>query len=359
MNYYVLPTKKMNISIKPTFGLDISPFISNSFYFNVSFLNNQINAQQVISQNDIPEKEIKELEKINSIYAFLPEIISETLHSSIHDSEEESVFFVTIELFYSFDLTKSKYVKDNVNSIVYVGNNYNNFNSGVLFSTKTSNSNCCLAKIEEIIYSLSGSPPLFDNNDISLFFFDLETNNKISFFDSTILVKLLKVIYILLLTKKCCIIKMGTLIYKPFIDVVYILSGIYSSVYISKPTVTQHANDRYIVCKDAFEKDIPITESSSVSVSIMNLIKTLEIINDNKVISIIENGVSHHFLSKIEESSLIIGQKYIEHFESLNLLMKMYGKPEKIDSQKKISFSKCLQWCDKYNIPRNDKNEVS
>ena len=75
---------------------------------------------------------------------------------------------------------------------------------------------------------------------------------------------------------------------------------------------------------------------------------------DSCVIStLLSTPISHYFLTKIEESTLIIGQKNIENYENLIGLLKMIGKDDKIDNAKKTALVKCIQWCGKYNIPHS------
>ena len=70
---------------------------------------------------------------------------------------------------------------------------------------------------------------------------------------------------------------------------------------------------------------------------------------DNKLCikSVIENTLSQHFINKIEESTLIVGQKNIEYYENLIVIFKLYGKDDKLDMAKKNSIIKCAQWCSK------------
>ena len=98
---------------------------------------------------------------------------------------------------------------------------------------------------------------------------------------------------------------------KPIIDSIYILTGVYKNVYISKPTTTQYRNDRFIICKDI--NRLYETQENNDNI-VNNIAETIACISDkyeknknsldNKLCikSVIENSLSQHFINKIEST---------------------------------------------------------
>tara|TARA_E500000178_G_C16472491_1_gene509364 strand:+ start:67 stop:522 length:456 start_codon:yes stop_codon:yes gene_type:complete len=69
--------------------------------------------------------------------------------------------------------------------------------------------------------------------------------------------------------------------------------------------------------------------------------------------SILKNKLHCHFLNKIEESNVIIGQQKLDAYTQINNLLKSKNKMEKIEILQKHNIQRCIYWCDKHNIPYN------
>lgn len=145
------------------------------------------------------------------------------------------------------------------------------------------------------------------------------------------------------------ILKVFDLFTKPSIELLYLLSGCYEKVYISKPHTSRFANsEKYIICKNfrlsELNRDLLLNE----------LINVYDNINDNNLFikSLLNIDIPYYFINKIEEINAIFGQQQIENI-SLTISLLETNKQDKIENMKKNNILKCISWCQKYKIPHN------
>jgi hypothetical protein len=363
MNYYNIPTKYMDIDFQLQVGETKKHSLSDSFIRNIESLYGQVNKFLEYYTTILDKNVTDSLYKINNTYSFLHDIVSNEVKSYVNlecDIDKKNIFFIVHELINSFEFIYTGIVEPS--NIVYIGDNVDMFQNSIQY--------------------INNRPPgliTIDNNDINDVFNKIEFTNKdvynkykgFQFFDTPetyhndknineYIVYLLKTIGISITTAQPCIIKLWDITYLPVIEFVYMLSNIYNIVYITKPTITQHTHERYLVCKDINNMHYNIDIRKKLYNRITNIVTTIEQkiknevsggISQTIITSVLKNKISYHFLNKVEESTLIIGQKNIEHNENIIILLKMYGKDEKIENIKKNSIIKCYQWCSKNNIP--------
>lgn len=144
------------------------------------------------------------------------------------------------------------------------------------------------------------------------------------------------------------IIKLNSIVDKPILDIIFLLTSLYEKIYIIKPHSSNTCNgDRYIVSKN-FKFSL---ENIHYYLSEINFILTNR--KDKYILSIIKQDLPYYFLNKIEESNLIIGHQQLETMEQVINLLKNRNKEDKIESLKKNNIQKCIQWCEKHKIPYN------
>lgn len=373
MNYYILPTKNMNIVLNASFADRDTNYISDSFTRNINSLYCQVKEFENYYKDIIPTKIIDDIHKTNNIYSYVFDVISKEVEvylNTITRETERQLFFVIIELYNTFECMKHT-LNMSPSNIIYVGDNSDIFQNTLQYIHQSPPG---IDKLEikcftmNEIYQKAHNGEYIENmNEEGLIFFDIDyEKNEIDSIKNYTLY-LLKCIYIALKTKKGCVIKTWEIIHKPIIDSIYILTGVYKNVYICKPTTTQYQNDRFIICKD-INRLYEIQENNDKFVN--NIAATIKYITDkyetnntsldNKLCikSVIENTLSQHFINKIEESTLIVGQKNIEYYENLIVILKLYGKDDKLDVAKRNSIIKCAQWCSKNNIPIKSSHVV-
>ena len=132
------------------------------------------------------------------------------------------------------------------------------------------------------------------------------------------------------------------------IDILYILSAFYKSVYITKPNTSRYANsEKYIICKNfAF---------SSNSAFAPGLRKCLNATIDSKIHihRFLKCKISNYYISKIEEYNAIAGQHQIEHIQQTIVLIENKYKNDKIENLIRANVQKCTNWCVSHDIQYN------
>lgn len=142
------------------------------------------------------------------------------------------------------------------------------------------------------------------------------------------------------------ILKIFDIFTKTTVDIIYLLSSLYKKVYIVKPNTSRVANsEKYIVCKGF---------NGNHSKLMNNIISQYHKLKENDYItSIIDSDIDLYYLNKLEEYNAIFGQQQIENISSTLNLMAFGTKNDKLEVYKKNNVHKCIQWCEKYNIPHN------
>jgi len=132
------------------------------------------------------------------------------------------------------------------------------------------------------------------------------------------------------------------------IDILYILSAFYKSVYITKPNTSRYANsEKYIVCKNFM--------FSSNSAFVPGLRKCLNSTIDSStyIHRFLKCPISNYYIGKIEEYNAIAGQQQIEHIQQTIILIENKHKNDKIDNLIRINTQKCTNWCMSHDIQYN------
>jgi len=147
-----------------------------------------------------------------------------------------------------------------------------------------------------------------------------------------------------------CIIKIHDIFYKPIIDIIYILTSLYDKTNIIKPNTSNiTSGERYIVCKNfIFDQQINTHIES-------NLEKLYELYKETNIHihSLICNSIPYYFMNKIEESNITIGEQQLESYNQLINLCNHKNIIDKLEILKRNNIHKCVQWCDKNEIPHN------
>ena len=152
-----------------------------------------------------------------------------------------------------------------------------------------------------------------------------------------------------------CVIKIDNLIYKSVIDVIFILSSMYDKIYLVKPSISNIIkSEKYLICKGFNENFI---NQHKILLSIeKNLISKMDdnkIMNNKHINSIIDNELPYYFLNKLEESNLVIGQQQLEAYDQIINIFKNKNRDDKIENLKRLHIQKCIQWCEKNQLPHN------
>ena len=134
------------------------------------------------------------------------------------------------------------------------------------------------------------------------------------------------------------------------IDILYLLSCLYKSVYVMKPQTSRYANsEKYIMCK-GFNLE---GNETMIGTIIERFYDNFDHLNSNLYIeSFFSFKHVRAFFSKIEEINTIMGKNQIENIiATLNLII--HKSSEKIEYLKKHNIQKCIKWCETHHIPHN------
>ena len=151
----------------------------------------------------------------------------------------------------------------------------------------------------------------------------------------------------------------GTFIIKFFdtftnisVNLIHLLTILYSNVYYVKPFTSRHANsEKYIVCKN-FRIHEPDREPPMQK--FLNIYKDENFDNTYGILSI---PLPYLLNVKIEECNATCGQQQMECISNtINLIEN--NSTEKLEILKKSNIQKCKNWCQKYKLPYH-KNIVS
>ena len=132
------------------------------------------------------------------------------------------------------------------------------------------------------------------------------------------------------------------------IDILYILASFYEKVYIMKPNTSRYANsERYIVCigflYDNHTSFYPYIASAFQTMS-SNVQRFLNI------------PISNIFIKKIEDYNAIFCQKQIQNIHFTLSLIENKPKYDKLETLIQNNIEKCMEWCNRYNLPYNVMN---
>ena len=362
MNYYILPKNNLNINIFLFLNSDqIKPFISyslifylNDIYTNLLKLEDQIDI--ITNKMNANSITIDYINKIVNPFEFIHTNVPGTILSVSKVKPESSIFFDLMEIFQICNVTDILYPKNKINianftpnftSSNYLLNMLREENEDIIINESFDYDNLCEKYIKI-------TPMLKWSMDLLIFEFKDEDYIDIKQYIKNVLLSF----YIIVKYQSnngTCIIKFDNIFYKVIIDVILMLTGIYEKVYLIKPTISKITKgERYIICNN-FDVDI---------LNKMNMLDQLEeklkdyLIDDAKFInqnihSLLSNDIPYYFLNKIEESNAVIGQQQLESYDQIINIFKNKNKEDKVESIKRNHIQKCIQWCEKNQIPHN------
>jgi 23S rRNA U2552 (ribose-2'-O)-methylase RlmE/FtsJ len=132
------------------------------------------------------------------------------------------------------------------------------------------------------------------------------------------------------------------------IDILYILSAFYKSVYITKPNTSRYANsEKYVVCKNFLFTNVTAF-LPALRACLLNTINCTTNIH-----RFLNCPISTCFINRIEEYNAISGQQQLEHIQQTITLMENKHNGDKIDNLIRTNVQKCSNWCISHDVPYN------
>jgi 23S rRNA U2552 (ribose-2'-O)-methylase RlmE/FtsJ len=324
MNYYVLPKINIdNLEIEIQYNNVLIPHISHSCDIFLHKLNKQL--------NEITKEELDTL----SLYV---NQISSINHFKI--SKIDNINYDMVEIFNLFN----RHEMTKVNDILIVSLQDIEISNTLTFLGYSSK-NILLQNL-----NISNITTKFD----FIIFDELSKN-----INHSIKKFILYLNFILknLNSNGICIIKIENTFHKSILDIIYILCSMFEKNAIFKPLCSNNINnEKYLILKKFKYNELTILKLLS---NLERIVETICIdTNTNSennifISSIIKKNIPYHFLNKIEEINVIFCQQQLETIDQIINLSKNKHKEDKIKVLKINNIQKCIQWCEKYDVPHN------
>jgi 23S rRNA U2552 (ribose-2'-O)-methylase RlmE/FtsJ len=130
------------------------------------------------------------------------------------------------------------------------------------------------------------------------------------------------------------------------LDLLFLLANLYEQITIIKPNTSRFANsEKYVVCKGFRGHN-----TLDIVKQFYKLMQTTEPF----IGTLFDFELPYLFTNKIEEFNSILGQQQIDTIVSTIYLIDNNNKHDKIEHLKKKNIQKCINWCQKFNVPYNN-----
>jgi hypothetical protein len=353
MNYYIIPKNNCKTDIFLSINSnEIKPCISHSLIY---YLNNIYKILLSLENSITNNITIEYINKIVNPFEFIHTNVPGTILSVSKVKPDSSLFFDLMEIFNICNIIDILSVKNKI----HIGNFTNNFTSTnyLLNMLREDNDDTIINELFE--YDVICEKYIKNTHptkiDLLIFEFKDEDYNDITKYIKNIILSF----YIALKYQSnngTCIIKFDHIFYKPIIDIIFILSSIYEKVFLIKPTISKITKgERYIICKNF---DAETVTNKKILYQLEEKVKEYLEVNENldtndKIHSFLRNDIPYYFLNKIEESNIVIGQQQLDSYNQIINIFKNKNKEDKIETLKRNHIQKCIQWCEKNQIPHN------
>jgi hypothetical protein len=355
MNYYIIPKNNFKIKIFLTeMNKQTNPVVSYSLIYHLNDIYSNLTKLEDSSSN----MTLDYINKIVNPFEFIHTNVPGSHISVSKVKADSNIFFELYEIFQLCDilnlyqLTKTSQLRtahmtSNYSSTIYLFNLLREENEDINIVTEFEYNKMC-----EMFVTNSFS------SKIDLFIFEYKDEDYTNM--NQYIKNVLLTFYIIIKFQSnngSCIIKLDNIFYKIIIDIIFILSCVYDKVYLVKPSLSNISKgERFLVCK----------HFNYATMMNNNLLSQLEeqirqrLINysdssliEKNIHSILYNEIPYYFLNKIEESNSIIGQQELESWDQIINIFKNKNKDEKIETLKRNHIQKCIQWCEKNQLPHN------
>ena len=143
------------------------------------------------------------------------------------------------------------------------------------------------------------------------------------------------------------IIKIFDCFQKPTHDLIYLLTGFYEKVFLTKPNTSRMANsEKYLVC---LNYHAPTPTSTFKQVLYEVFIRGTPA--STPAFCFFGEALPFYFMTKLNEYNAILGQQQVDNiYYTLSLIENKTNKKAKIEGMIKNNISKSIWWCQKHGI---------
>ena len=351
MNYYIIPKNNFNIKLNLLIKNEqIIPFVSYSLIHFLNEIYSQLLGIESFNQN---ETTLEYINKIVNPFEFIHSNVPGSFLSVSKVKPTSNIFFELMEVFQVCNIIEMLSLKKQIN-IAHITKN-NSSTNYLMDMLREYNTDIILN--EDFDYNILRNNFIVNTHTtkIDLFIFEF---NETDYINTPQYIKnMILVLYIITKYQAAngtCIIKMDNIFYKTIVDILFIVSAIYDRVIIIKPSISKVTKgERYLICKNL---NIDILNNSKLLHQLDEHVKPKIIdntFNNNQVHSLIRNEIPYYFSNKIEEANAVIGQQQLEAYDQILNIFKNKNRNEKIEILKRNHIQKCIQWCEKNQLPHN------
>lgn len=336
MLYYLLPKIDTKLIVTPCDNVEKCPlYISHSLYKYSNAIQTKLKITQKCNIESAIENE----------YNFLSQ--THAIHSPFNKQETYSELFYELVEFLIVSSNNYEGFITQQTKILYITSHYNDLHNSVEFVKNKNNythTNSYTHFYNTHDYFMSNNTDKFEFMFFEIPVYDFQDVNQY-------IIHALQIVMILLKTQcdnGCCLIKLNYIYHKPIIDILFLLSSVYSKIYLIKPTLMDTTDYKYVFCKY-------FNNSPEISAHNYKLLDAFLNKPDLKNIThIIDYDTPAYFIYKINEINLIIGQQQLELCRQLLHIYMGQNQLYKLDQYKQKNVQKCVDWCIKMNIPYNE-----
>jgi hypothetical protein len=377
MNYYIIPKNNFNFELSLKLTNDaINPCISFSliFYLTAAYTqlfkledvknttNEKVLTDSIANDitNDITNDKvltdsitIDYVNKIVNPFEFIHTNVPGSILSVSKVKPDANIFFELMEIFQMFNINDILATKNKIN-IAHLTPNHTS-TTYLLNMLREENNDFII--VEDFDYNKLYTKFVTNNikTKLDLIIFEFrqcDYANTTQYIHNMLL-------SLIIITKYqanlgTCIIKIDNIFYKAIIDIIFLLSSFYDKILLIKPIISNITkSERFIVCKSF---NCGIVENSNIRNKIDEQILTklnYSGTDDKGISSLINDEIPYYFLNKLEESNAVIGQQQLESYDQIINIFKNRNRDEKIENLKRQNIQKCIQWCEKNQLPHN------
>ena len=356
MNYYMMP--KNNINIKFNLQLTnqtIEPYISYSLIFYMNDIYKQLFKLQENIKQDNDSMTLEYLNKMVNPFEFIHSNVPGLTISVSKVKPDSTIFFELMEMFQIFNINDILSLKHKIN-IAYFTHNYTSTNYLINMLREDNEDNVIFKEFNYNNLYESFITNSYENKlDLIICEFYPNEYSDTKIYTNNMLLILL-IISKYQMPNGISIIKIDNILYKAIIDIIFILSRMYGNVYLVKPSISNITKgERYLVC-NGFYDDVKNHNKLLQNIEenvILKLNSNTNKLTDKYILSVIDNELPYYLLNKLEESNLVIGQQQLEAYDQIINIFKNKNREEKIEHLKRTHIQKCIQWCEKNQLPHN------
>lgn len=352
MNIYIIPKNNFNIKLNLQLTHEkIQPYISYSLIF---YMNNIYKQLFRLQENNDESVTIEYINKIVNPFEFIHSIVPGSTISVSKVKPDSTIFFELLELFQLFNINDILSTKYKIN-VAHLTHNYRSTNYLLNMLREENDDNIVSEDFKyDNLYEIFIKKTYENKLDLIICeFYPHEYNNTKKYINNMILILLIVIKY--QSNQGMCVIKIDNILYKAVIDVIFILSGMYDKIYLVKPSISNVTkSERYLICK-GFNETFQVQSKllSNIDEKLISNMNNNELMSNNCINSIIDNELPYYLLNRLEESNLVIGQQQLEAYDQIINIFKNKNREEKIENLKRTHIQKCIQWCEKNQLPHN------